>query len=41
MQLHTIVELLAIPNYHVSHMIVRNKNRLDLLLEQTALIPPH
>ena len=39
MQLHTITELLAIPNYHVSHMVVHNTNRIDLVLEQTAFVP--
>jgi transposase len=39
MQLHTITELLAIPNYHVSHMVVHNTNRLDLVLEQIMFIP--
>jgi len=39
MQLHTITELLAIPNYHVSHMIVHSDNRLDLILEQSRHIP--
>lgn len=39
MQLHTITELLAIPNYHVSHMVVHSDNRLDLLLEQSAFVP--
>ncbi len=39
MQLHTITELLAISNYHVSHMIVHNTNRLDLVLEQTTFAP--
>ena len=32
MLLHTITELLAIPNYHVRHMIVNNDNRLSLLV---------
>lgn len=35
MQLHTITELLAIPNYHVSHMIVHSEDRLELMLEQS------
>ncbi len=39
MQLHTITELLAIPNYHVSHMVVHNTNRLDLVLEQMIFVP--
>jgi transposase len=39
MQLHTITELLAIPNYHVSHMVVHSDSRLDLLLEPSAFIP--
>ncbi len=39
MQLHTITELLAIPNYHVSHMVNHSDNRLDLLLEQSAFTP--
>ncbi len=39
MQLHTITELLAIPNYRVSHMVVHSTNRLDLVLEQTAFVP--
>lgn len=36
MQLHTITELLAIPDYHVSHVLVHSDNRLDLLLEQST-----
>lgn len=40
MQLHSITELLAIPNYHVSYMVFHNKNRIDLVLEQTNLVPP-
>lgn len=40
MQLHTITELLAIPNYHVSHMISYSKHHIDLILEQTKYIPP-
>ena len=36
MQLHTITELLAIPDYHVSHVLVYSDNRLDLLLEQST-----
>jgi transposase len=39
MQLHTITELLAIPNYHVGHMIVHSDNRLDLILEPSRFIP--
>ena len=39
MQLHTITELLAIPNHRVSYMIVHSESRIDLLLEQTAFIP--
>lgn len=39
MQLHTITELLAISNYHVSDMIVHNTNRIDLVLRQTAFVP--
>jgi transposase len=39
MQLHTITELLAIPNHRVSHMIVHSDNRLDLLLEPSRFIP--
>lgn len=39
MQLHTITELLAIPNYRVSHMVVHSDSRLDLLLEQSAFVP--
>ena len=39
MQLHTITELLAIPNYHVSHMVVHSDSRLDLLLEPSAFAP--
>ena len=40
MQLHSITELLAIPNYHVSYMVFHNKNRIHLVLEQTNLVPP-
>lgn len=40
MQLNTITELLAIPNYHVSHMTISNTNRIDLVLEQTTFVPP-
>jgi transposase len=40
MQLHSITELLAIPNYHVSYMVFHNKNRIDLVLEQTTIVPP-
>lgn len=36
MHLHTITELLAIPNYRVSHMIVHSDSRLDLILERSA-----
>jgi len=32
MLLHTITELIAIPNYHARHMIVNNDNRLSLLV---------
>lgn len=39
MQLHTITELLDIPGFHVSHMIVHSDNRLDLILEQSRYIP--
>ena len=39
MQLHTITELLAIPNYRVSHMVVHSDSRLDLLLEPSRFIP--
>ncbi len=39
MQLHTITELLAIPNYHVSHMVIHSDNRLALLLEQSVFTP--
>lgn len=39
MQLHTITELLAIPNYRVSHMTVHSDNRIDLILEPTRFIP--
>ena len=39
MQLNSITELLAIPNYHVSYMVVHKKNRIDLVLEQTTLVP--
>ena len=39
MQLHTTTELIAIPYYHVSHMIVHSDNRLDLILEQSRYIP--
>ena len=39
MQLQTITELLSIPNYRVSHMVVHSDNRLDLLMEQSAFIP--
>jgi transposase len=39
MQLHTITELLAIPNHRVSYMIVHSENRIDLLLEQATFIP--
>jgi transposase len=39
MQLHTITELLSIPNYHVSHMVVHSGSRLDLLLEPCAFTP--
>jgi transposase len=39
MQLHTITELLAIPNYRVSHMLVHSDSRLDLLLEPSRFIP--
>ena len=40
MQLHTITELLAIPNYHVSHMVIHKDNRLDLIVKQTDYRPP-
>ena len=39
MQLHTITELLSIPNYHVSHMVVHSGSRIDLLLEPSAFTP--
>jgi transposase len=39
MQLHTITELLAIPDFHVSHMIVHSDNRLDFVLDHTAFFP--
>jgi transposase len=39
MQLNSITELLAIPNYHVSYMVVHKKNRIDLVLEQTTFVP--
>jgi len=39
MQLHTITELLAIPNYRVSHMTAHSDDRLDLILEPSRFIP--
>jgi transposase len=39
MQLHTITELLAIPNYRVSHMVVHSDSRLDLILEPSRFVP--
>lgn len=39
MQLHTITELLAIPNYRVSHMTIHSDDRLDLILEPARFIP--
>ena len=36
MQLHTITQLLSIPDYHVSHILVHTDRRLDLLLEQST-----
>ena len=35
MQLHTITELLNIPNFRVRHMTYHTDNRLDLILEPT------
>jgi transposase len=39
MQLYSITELLAIPNYHVSHMVIHNENRIHLVLKQTEAAP--
>jgi len=40
MQLHTITELLNIPNFCVSHMICHTDDRLELILEQVKQTGP-
>ena len=40
MQLHTITELLNIPNFRVSHMTYRTNDRLEMILEHTEQAAP-